>query len=148
MIGPQGSPSGCDDSHGGDGIVYYYKNCAEEPSNIKQYPNWQWVGYDLKDIADLFILAHKNWSCGQWEPYALFRCDAHGVPWDKFNAFADDAGDLPWAWGLTGVVDNAFERNMLINPGWIFRRYFYWPTGTFNSNSYINNWYSNYLIYN
>jgi hypothetical protein len=136
IVGPVGSTSGCDTSHGGDGVVLEYRNTAVSmiPSSVKNWPDWgkttNRLGYDLLPIRDLFTLANNPSYAGQNEPTALYRVDAHGVPWDMFNAGGDDAGDLPWAWGLTQVIGHACtERNMLLQPGWIFRHYFLWPSG-------------------
>jgi hypothetical protein len=139
ILGGAGSASNCDSSHGGDGVVYEYRNNAVALSNgsAKAWPTWgkaaNRVGYDLLPIGDLFSLAHNPSYAGQNEPTALYRVDGHGMPWDRFNGSGDDAGDPPWAWGLTGVIDHACDqvngRNMLLQPGWIFHNYFLWPMG-------------------
>ena len=146
VVGRVGSPSGCDDSHGGDGVVYVYGSVGTEPTYFPQYPNWfdARKSYELRPIRDLFNLAMHPLFCGQDQATALYACRDRGRPWDIMNSAGDDEGDLPWVWGLNGVVGGACrEPNMLLFPGYLFWGYFRWPGGVFNGCSYNTNEYLN-----
>lgn len=136
VVGPTGSPSGCDDSHGGDGVVYVYKNKAEVPGSFKRFPNWMEYGYQLRDIKELWIKAQDPAYCGDKEPTAIFSRSV--VPCVKFNGLGKDEGDLPWVWGTNQVIDRVCgnEPNVLLNPAAIFQAWFEFPANTF-SNTYV-----------
>jgi hypothetical protein len=133
VIGSQGSPSGCDDTHGGDGVVYVYKDKAEVPVAFEQFPKWGEYGYEMRDIKDLWHKAQDPVYCGQTENTAIFACQS-AMPWDVFNSEGDDAGDLPWVWGIDHVNDHLSDGpNILLNPAEIFLEWFEFPPSTFSS---------------
>lgn len=132
VIGPQGSPSGCDDSHGGDGIIYVYKNAAEVPVAFNQYPNWTEYGYALRDVKDLWDKAQDPAFCGQSGNTAIFACQSR-APWDVFNSSGGDAGDLPWVWGTNQVIGHVCDgANILLTPAEIFLDWFEFLPDTFS----------------
>jgi hypothetical protein len=133
VVGPQGSPSKCDDSHGGDGIIYGYTGTAEVPQIFNQFPNWHEYGYQLRDMATIWSMAQVRTSCGQSEPTAIFACQAT-PPWDRFNARGADKGDLPWVWGTTKVIGHVCNGpNMLLDPAAIFLDWFQFPPDSFSA---------------
>ena len=79
---------------------------------------WQWA-FDPK-------------SCGQDQPTATFACQVVAgwtVPWDKMNSKGTDSGDLPWAWGLDGIIDHTCQGpSVLLDPAAIFLHWFQWPS--------------------
>jgi hypothetical protein len=141
VIGPEGSPSGCDDSHGGDGVVYVYNGTYEQVGAISGHPNWlsnSRVGYGLRPMSELYAFARQQGFCGQDEANALYACHGEGMPWDVMNGdITGDAGVLPWAWTEWGTASNTCaERNVIMQPGFIFNRYFMWPPGRFDACTY------------
>ncbi|HLK90137.1 MAG TPA: hypothetical protein VKZ18_09590 [Polyangia bacterium] len=143
VIGPSGSPSGCDDGHGGDGVVYVYGGVSDTVGTINQYPNWYRsspVRYTLRPLTDLYGYALQSSYCGQSGATALYACQSAGRPWDLMNSAGDDAADLPWVWGEYGVVPTTCQgRNVIMQPGYIFSRYFEWPAGRLNACAYNSN---------
>lgn len=136
VIGPSGSGA-CDDSHGGDGLIYVYKGRSEVPRVFNRYPDWVEVGYRLVDIQDLWQRAWEPDACGQDEPSALFACQEER-PWDKFNSSGEDAGDLPWVWGVERVLDHTCDGpDILLEPAEVFLQWFVFPPGTF-STTYVD----------
>ncbi len=145
VIGPTGHPDGCDpDEHGGDGLIYHYDNFAEEPQPpYPQYPAWPIVSYELIDIAGLWDLAHQPETCGQADPNRspaepppsfLFACHDDPVPWDTLNSEGEDAGNLPWSWGPSAVLDHVCDNdapNMLLHPAEVFAGFFEHAAGYF-----------------
>lgn len=146
VIGPSGRPElGCDpDEHGGDGLVYHYDNFGEVPQTpYPQYPAWPIVSYELIDVAGLWDLAHQPETCGQADldrpsgeppPSFLFACHDDPVPWDTFNAEGEDAGNLPWSWGPSAVIDHVCDNdapNMLLDPAGVFAGFFEHDIGYF-----------------
>jgi hypothetical protein len=146
VIGTEGSPSGCDDSHGGDGVVYTYGGVADTVTTISAHPNWfsnSRVRYALRPLSELYNNALQTNFCGESEPTALYGCQA-SRPWDQMNGpllqqgsgppVDHNAADLPWVWGENGVVGNACEGfNIILQPGWMFSKYFRWPYGRLNA---------------
>jgi hypothetical protein len=147
VIGPAGYPDGCDDSHGGDGLIYHYDNRPDVPQPpFAQYPDWPEFSYELIDIDGLWDLAHQPETCGQADPNRpatepppfLFACHGGPVPWDTFNSGGEDAGNLPWTWGPSGVLDhvcNTDAPNMLLDPAGVFAGFFKHAYG------YLVHWY-------
>jgi len=144
VIGPQGSPSGCDDSHGGDGIVYVYGGVADQVTTVSGHPNWftdSRVRYALRPLSDLYGYALQQSYCGESEATALYACQSEGRPWDLMNGQGGgDAGILPWAWGeWAGVSTACSDMNLIMQPGYIFNKYFMWPPGRFDPCGYTWN---------
>ena len=142
IIGTPGTQSGCDEGHGGDGVVYVYGGVADVIGTVPNYPNWYTtasarVRYRLRPLLELYNYAELTTSCGQNEPSALYSCQTEGMPWDQMNSAADDQGDLPWVWGEYGTITNAcLDKNMTLQPGFIFGRYFTWPASRLNECAY------------
>jgi hypothetical protein len=120
-------------SHGGDGVIYEYRDLPElppQPAAFLQYPDWPVTGYQLKDIKTLWEWAHDAEKCGQSGVDDLFACEAgRRLPHDTFNSEDDDAGNLPWTWGPSGVIGHVCDStpNMLLDPAAIFDAYFAYP---------------------
>jgi hypothetical protein len=56
------------------------------------------------------------------------------------NAAGDDAADLPWVWGVAGVIETTCTgRSVLLHPGFVFASKFEWPTGRFDPDSSVSN---------
>jgi len=147
VIGPEGSPSGCDDSHGGDGILYQYGNTAGTVGTIGSYPNWPSARtfYQLIPLSTLYAFAQNQSFCGQDQATALFACDGTSKgtpPWDMMNGQDLDKADLPWVWGRFGPtkdVCHASAPNLGVHPGVIFRDFYTWPAGRLDACNYVDN---------
>ena len=134
---------GCDASHGGDGIRYFYGARADVPTRSGQYPDWPSYSYRLEDIQGLWQRALQPKTCGQGQPEATFACqlvDGWSVPWDTMNSSGKDTGDLPWAWGIDRVIGHACQGpSMLLDPAAILTRWFAWQSfsAAYTSNPYL-----------
>lgn len=143
VVGPAGRAGwGCDNSHGGDGIIYSYDDYPQVPDQpLLQYPNWPTNSYALVDIAGLWDFAHLDTSCGQDGDTHLYRCEGT-TPWDTLNGADTDAGNLPWTWGVSGVIGHVCDApSMLLDPAAILDAYFEYPPGDY-SPSYLSNRYA------
>jgi hypothetical protein len=146
VIGPGGSASGCDNSKGGDGVVYMYSPAATEPTTFPQYPNWLngLSYYRLTPIRALLDHANSPGSCGQSHLYA---CQSQPQPWDVMNGAGDDKGDLPWVWRpnptgdnniITSACNTINERSALVHPAFTFAHKFSWPPGRYTCGEVSN----------
>jgi hypothetical protein len=130
---PLGSPSGCDNSHGGDGVIYAYTGMAEVPQIFNKYPDWHEYGYQLRDIATLWSMAQDASSCGQSQPTAIFACESK-PPWDIFNSRGEDKGDLPWVWGIDRTIEYVCDGpNILLDPAAVFIDWFIFPPNSISA---------------
>ena len=122
-----------------------YGGVADVIGTVPNYPNWYTtasarVRYRLRPLLELYNYAQPTTSCGQNESSALYACQTEGMPWDQMNSVADDQGDLPWVWGEYGTITNAcLDKNMTLQPGFIFGRYFTWPVSRLNECAYTYN---------
>jgi hypothetical protein len=138
VIGTEGTTLHCDDSHGGDGIVYTYAGITDTVRSVASHPNWFTNGrtrYALRPLTDLYntALQASGTGCGST---ALYACQPQGRPWDQMNA-ASPAGDLPWVWGEMGTTTTTCtDKNLIMQPGYIFSKYFVWPADRLNACQY------------
>ena len=136
VIGTEGSTLHCDDSHGGDGIVYTYAGITDTVQAVAGHPYWFTNGrtrYALRPLSDLYNTAIQTTGCGST---ALYSCESEGRPWDLDECHIS-SGKSALGLGRDGyTTTTCTARNLIMQPGYIFSKYFVWPSDRLNACQY------------